>query len=65
MANSRLPPSRDGDEWRLLFARYEKLNLLGNDVHTGWARNRVGSIDNHAPECFTQVHFSAEELPAP
>jgi hypothetical protein len=58
LADGRPLPPRDGDTWRLLFARYEKLNLLGNDVYTGWAWNRIGSIHNHAPECFTQLHFS-------
>ncbi len=58
LADGRPLPPRDGDTWRLLFARYEKLHILGNDIHTGWAWNRIGSIDNHAPECFTQLHFS-------
>jgi hypothetical protein len=65
LADGRACPPRDGDVWRLLFARYEKLNLLGNDVHAGWAWNRVGSIDNHAPECFTQLRFSSAPPPQP
>jgi hypothetical protein len=63
LAHDRACPPRDGDTWRLQFARYQKLNLLGEDVHTGWAWNRVGSRDNHAPECFTQLHFSTAEPP--
>jgi hypothetical protein len=58
LAGGRPLPPRAGDVWRLQFARYEKLNFLGNDVHTGMAWNRIGSIDNHAPECFTRLHFS-------
>ncbi|HEY8597963.1 MAG TPA: carbohydrate-binding family 9-like protein [Thermomicrobiales bacterium] len=60
LADGRALPPRDGDIWRLLFARYEKLHLLGNDLYTGWAWNRIGSIDNHAPECFTRLHFSTQ-----
>lgn len=60
LADGRSLPPRDGDIWRLLFARYEKLNLLGNDVYAGLAWNRIGSIDNHAPECFTRLHFSTQ-----
>ena len=58
LAGGRPAPPREGDTWRLLFARYEKLNLLGNDVYAGLGWNRIGSIDNHAPECFTRLHFS-------
>jgi hypothetical protein len=62
LADGRSLPPSDGDTWRLLFARYEKLNLMGNDVHIGWTWNRVGSMDNHVPECFTQLHFSDEDV---
>jgi hypothetical protein len=60
LANGRSLPPTDGDIWRLLFARYQKLNLLGQEISTGWTWNRVGSIDNHAPECFTVLHFRDE-----
>ncbi len=60
LANGRSLPPADGDTWRLLFARYQKLNLLGQEISTGWTWNRVGSIDNHAPECFTVLHFRDE-----
>ena len=60
LADGRPLPPRDGDTWRLLFARYEKLNLMGNDVFTGWTWTRVGTMDNHVPECFTHLHFSTE-----
>lgn len=63
LAGDRPLPPRHGDEWRLLFARYQKLNLLGNTAYTGWAWNRIGSIDNHAPQCFTRLRFSTEPPP--
>jgi hypothetical protein len=63
LADGRACPPLEGDVWRLLFARYEKLELLGNEVHAGWAWNRVGSIDNHAPECFTELQFSNAPSP--
>ena len=65
LAGGRALPPRDGDTWRLLFARYEKLHLLGNVAYTGWAWNKIGSIDNHAPECFTQLHFSTDYVDGP
>lgn len=58
LAAGQVLPPRDGDTWRLLFARYEKLNLRTGWLRTGWARNWSNSIGNHAPECFTRVHFS-------
>lgn len=60
LAGGRALPPREGDTWGLQFARYQKLELMGNVVHTGWAWNRIGSMDNHAPECFTQLHFSEQ-----
>ena len=62
LAEGRAVPPSDGDTWRLLFARYEKLNLLGNDVYAGLAWNRIGSIDNHAPEAFTRLTFSTRHV---
>jgi len=60
LADDRTLPPSEGDIWKLLFARYEKLNLMGNDVHTGWTWTRIGTMDNHAPECFTQLHFTTK-----
>ncbi|RIK38828.1 MAG: hypothetical protein DCC58_16170 [Chloroflexi bacterium] len=63
LAYGRSVPPQAGDEWRVQFARYEKLNILGNDVHAGWAWDRIGSIDNHAPQCFTILEFSTDTPP--
>ena len=59
LANGRSLPPHDGDVWRLLLARYEKLELNGQEVHVGWSWDPVGSDDNHAPDKFTPVCFSA------
>jgi hypothetical protein len=63
LADGRTLPPSEGDAWRLQFARYEKLNLGGNDVHVGWAWDRIGSMDNHAPQCFTRLHFTSDQPP--
>ena len=68
LANGRALPPKDGDVWRLFFARYEKMNFGGNEVHAGWAWNKIGDIDNHAPERWTPIRFSdrtVQELGAP
>lgn len=58
LADGRALPPRDGDEWRIFFGRYEKLELGGAVTHAGWAWTPIGSGDNHAPERFTPVRFS-------
>ena len=62
LAGGRSLPPKAGDVWRIFFGRYEKLNLSGEEAHAGWAWSRVGSTDNHLPECFTQVHFANERI---
>ena len=64
LAHGRSLPPQDGDTWRMMFARYEKLELMGRAVNTGWAWDRIGSMDNHAPECWTQVQFSSRPVDA-
>jgi hypothetical protein len=58
LANGRPLPPKDGDVWRLFFARYEKMNFGGNEVHAGWSWDKIGDIDNHAPERWTPIRFS-------
>ncbi len=60
LANGRALPPQEGDVWRLLFARYEKLALNGQATHVGWSWDPVGSDDNHAPEKFTPIRFSSK-----
>jgi Carbohydrate family 9 binding domain-like len=54
--NKSLPP-RGGDEWRIFFGRFQKLQLGGNTVGAAWSWDSVGSTDNHLPEKFTPVKF--------
>ncbi len=56
-----LPP-KDGDVWSLFLGRYEKLQMNGAELHTGWAWNKIGSPDNHYPERFTRIHFSGDHV---
>ncbi len=56
-AGKSLPP-RDGDEWRIFFGRFQKLQLGHNTVGATWSWDVVGSSDNHLPEKFTPVKFS-------
>jgi hypothetical protein len=58
LADGRSLPPQQGDVWRIFFGRYQKMDINGQEIHAGWAWNRVGSGDNHRPECFTQLHFS-------
>ena len=58
LANGRSLPPKDGDVWRLFFARYEQMNFGGNEVHAGWSWDKIGDIDNHAPERWTPIRYS-------
>lgn len=60
LANGRSLPPKEGDEWKLQFARYEKLISLNQNV--GWAWDAVGSDDNHKPEKFTPIVFSEKNV---
>jgi hypothetical protein len=60
LAHGRSLPPRAGDEWRLQFARYEK--LLDTGLHVGWAWDPAGSRDNHRPEAFTLIRFDDQDV---
>ena len=62
LAHGRSLPPKPGDEWRLQFARYEK--LVSTDQHVGWAWDPVGSRDNHRPEAFTRIRFDDQDVEA-
>jgi hypothetical protein len=62
LAHGRALPPKPGDEWRLQFARYEK--LLSDGQHVGWAWDPVGSDDNHRPEAFTRIRFDDQDVEA-
>jgi hypothetical protein len=58
VANRRALPPREGDTWGIFMGRYEQLRVNGEAISVGWAWNRIGTNDNHLPECFTQMQFS-------
>lgn len=60
LANGRSIPPVDGDMWRIFFGRYEKFQMNGEVAYAGWSWNRVGTADNHLPECYIQIHFSEQ-----
>jgi hypothetical protein len=62
LANGRALPPAPGDVWQMLFGRFQRLEVRGQEMqpHPGWVANRHGVADTHIPESFTRVHFSAE-----
>ena len=62
LANGRAIPPKQGDLWRLFFARYEKLQFSGREESLGWAWDKIGHVDNHTPELWTPIEFSEEFL---
>ena len=56
-----LPP-KAGDEWRIFFGRFQKLQLGGKAVSAAWSWDVIGSSDNHLPERFTRVRFSEKTV---
>jgi hypothetical protein len=64
LAQGRILPPKDGDTWRMDFSRFEAFHAAGVRVSPdpGWALNRHGVYDSHIPECFSFVHFSADEI---
>jgi hypothetical protein len=62
LANGRSLPPQDGDLWRLFIGRYQQVHLSGQDHTVGWAWDPIGSTDNHMPERFTPIQFSAVYL---
>lgn len=64
LANGRPLPPKDGDTWRIFFGRFERLIVSGErpQPQPAWCWNKHGVLDTHAPECFTQVHFSTAHV---
>lgn len=60
LANNRPLPPKEGDLWKLQFARFEKLISL--DQNVGWSWDPIGSDDNHRPEKFTTIEFSNQTI---
>lgn len=62
LAEGRSYPPKEGDIWKIFFARYENLNLNGEEIPVGWSWDYIGSDDNHRPELFTPITFT-KQLP--
>jgi hypothetical protein len=59
LANGRALPPEPGDEWRMFFGRFQKLESAGKEVqpHPAWCWTAHGVYDTHMPERFTRVRF--------
>lgn len=59
LANGRALPPEPGDEWRMFFGRFQKLESAGKEVqpHPAWCWTPHGVYDTHMPERFTRVRF--------
>ena len=60
LAGGRPIPPKEGDEWRIFLGRYNNLAINGGHTSVGWAWDKVGSDDNHRPECFTKFRFTEQ-----
>ncbi len=63
LAQGRSLPPKDGDRWRMMFARYQQLPLFGQTIGGGWAWHAIGDHDNHVPEQWTPIQFSTSLPP--
>jgi hypothetical protein len=64
LAHGRSLPPKAGDEWRIFFGRFQKLELAGQQVSqpAAWSWGKVGSGDNHIPERFTKIIFDDRDV---
>jgi hypothetical protein len=62
LADGRSLPPQEGDEWRLFFGRFERLEVAGTlpQPQPAWCWSPHGILDTHRPECFTRVQFSQQ-----
>ena len=60
LAGGRPIPPKEGAEWRIFLGRYTTLAINGGHTSVGWAWDKVGSDDNHRPECFTKFRFTEQ-----
>jgi hypothetical protein len=63
LAGDRSLPPQDGDTWRIFFGRFGKLAVGNSVVGNSMSWGRIGDNDNHLPERFTHVSFSAQTSP--
>lgn len=57
LADGRALPPRDGDDWGMLFARFQQIAVRAGTATAGWCAHPFGVADTHVPECFTRVVF--------
>lgn len=59
LADGRALPPAPGDEWRMFFSRFQKVEAGGREIepHPAWAWTPHGVYDSHLPERFTRVRF--------
>ncbi len=62
LANGRSLPPRDGDEWRIFFARFEKLPVGNSFAHPAWSWGRMGVYDSHVPKRYPRLTFSKKTV---
>ena len=62
LANGRSLPPLPGDEWRMFFGRFQRLEIGGHEVlpHPALVWTPHGRFDAHMPEAWTRVVFSAD-----
>lgn len=58
LANGRSLPPKPGDEWRLFFGRFQKLEVGESEIQAAWCWTPHGTYDTHMPEKFTPIFFS-------
>lgn len=60
LSGGRVLPPAEGEEWRMFFGRFQKLEAGGREIepHPAWCWTPHGVYDTHLPERFTRVRFS-------
>lgn len=58
LANDRSLPPKENDIWRMLFARFQKIDATGDVL--GWSLDPIGLYDSHRPEKYTKVMFNSD-----
>jgi Carbohydrate family 9 binding domain-like len=62
-ADGRALPPKDGDVWRMDFARFNTYKEAAPAKDSGgWFWTRHGVWDSHIPECFAYIRFSTNDV---
>lgn len=57
LAGKRTLPPRHGDQWKMMFARFQKFRAGAQEAQAGWSLTAHGAYDSHLPEKFASVVF--------